>query len=316
MPFMDKTGCKAVMYHYVRDWSHLLPSLKYLHIEDFKKQLDFFEQEYWFVSKEDWNNFVTNKTAPPNGVVLTFDDGLIDHHNFVLPILKERKLWWIFFVCSGPLEERRLLNVHKIHYLLAKYNSKDVYDSLIQINKELEINLSLFDLHNVEAYGAQIMDEYSLAVKKINYLPNRDIQNRLLEGLMSKFHEYDEVVWDNFYMSVEQIKRIGDAWSIIWGHSKSHFLLWNIDSDGLDEEVVKSTMILNQLIQINIDCFCYPFWGVNSYNDNVKSKLREMNLVYSFCVDPRDVTRDDVVENIYWLPRYDCSMFRYGKVRL
>jgi hypothetical protein len=109
------------------------------------------------------------------------------------------------------LEERRLLNVHKIHYLLAKYNSKDVYDSLIQINKELEINLSLFDLHNVEAYGAQIMDEYSLAVKKINYLPNRDIQNRLLEGLMSKFHEYDEVVWDNFYMSVEQIKRIGDA---------------------------------------------------------------------------------------------------------
>ena len=39
---------KAIMYHYVRPFDSEYPYLKNLDINNFKKQLDFFEQEYGF----------------------------------------------------------------------------------------------------------------------------------------------------------------------------------------------------------------------------------------------------------------------------
>lgn len=55
---MTQKKCKAVMYHYVRNKSDFMPNLKYLHIEDFNRQLDFFTKEYGFVKKEDWEEFI------------------------------------------------------------------------------------------------------------------------------------------------------------------------------------------------------------------------------------------------------------------
>ena len=44
---------KAIMYHYVREFNKNLPNFRFLHINDFKKQLDFFEKKYGFVSKDE-----------------------------------------------------------------------------------------------------------------------------------------------------------------------------------------------------------------------------------------------------------------------
>jgi hypothetical protein len=55
---MTQKKCKAVMYHYIRNKSDFIPNLKYLHIEDFNRQLDFFTKEYGFVKKEDWEEFI------------------------------------------------------------------------------------------------------------------------------------------------------------------------------------------------------------------------------------------------------------------
>lgn len=44
------------MYHYVRPFHHEYPNFKNLDIEDFRKQLDYFQDEYGFVSKEEFLN--------------------------------------------------------------------------------------------------------------------------------------------------------------------------------------------------------------------------------------------------------------------
>ncbi|MGK4569285.1 hypothetical protein [Flavobacterium sp. 3HN19-14] len=49
---------KAVMYHYVRPFDPEMPYFKNLDIEDFEKQLDFFEAEFGFVSKADFSGFI------------------------------------------------------------------------------------------------------------------------------------------------------------------------------------------------------------------------------------------------------------------
>src|SRR4029077_14110425 len=56
---------------------------------------------------------------PPNPCILTFDDGLADHYEVVFPLLLERGLRGAFFPPARPLQDDCVLEVHKIHFILA-----------------------------------------------------------------------------------------------------------------------------------------------------------------------------------------------------
>lgn len=312
---MDKIECKAIMYHYIRDESDFMPNLKYLHIEDFKKQLDYFEKEYGFVKKEDWESFIINKTEPPKGVVLTFDDGLIDHYKFVLPILKEKKLWGIFFVCTDPLNKKNILNVHKIHYLLWRYSSKEIYEKMEELLSVANIPSPFVKTNKIQAYANYTMDRYSMMIKQINYLHDKKLQNFLLDGLLKHFHQSYTSIWINIYMDINQIKEIKDAGNIIGGHSKSHPLLARLSDDELEKEVITSNEALEVMLKSKIECFCYPYGVDDSYSDKVEEKLKQIGMKYAFCIDSQDITKSDILLNNYKLPRYDCTAFEYGKPR-
>ena len=92
---------KPVMYHYVRPSAGGLPHFPYLSLADFERQLDDFASDYGFVGREDFVRWVEGGPAP-GGVLLTYDDGLRDHAEFVLPALQARGLFGLFYVSSGP----------------------------------------------------------------------------------------------------------------------------------------------------------------------------------------------------------------------
>ncbi len=307
----NKNWCKAIMYHYIRINSDFIPWLKYLGIDNFKKQLDFFEKEFWFVRKEDWINFINNKTNVPTWIILTFDDWLIDHYKYVLPILKERNLWWIFFVWTKQLRDRSILNVHKIHYLLWRFNSKNIYEKFVDILKNLNLESEIKKIENRIAYSEQEMDKYSLIIKKINYSLNLDTQTIVLDKLISIFWDPIDIIWEKLYLNENQISEIKNAWNIIWWHAESHHLLSNFSYNELNNEIDESNNFLSKIINSEIDCFCYPYWWKDSYNIETVRKLENSNIKYSFIVEPRNIKTDDIINNKYLLPRYDCNMFKY-----
>ena len=67
---------KAIMYHYVREVPSRLPYFRYLHVEDFARQLDWFDENHRFVTRDEFDDACRTGDAP-DGVVLTFDDGLV-----------------------------------------------------------------------------------------------------------------------------------------------------------------------------------------------------------------------------------------------
>lgn len=104
----------SVMYHYVRPVEN--SSLRYLALDDFAKQLDYLSKNVdGFISQEDWE--AAKNGANRDGVLLTFDDGLKDHFNQVLPVLHEKKLFAIFFINTQPLLTPVMLSVHLTHLL-------------------------------------------------------------------------------------------------------------------------------------------------------------------------------------------------------
>src|SRR3989338_7007156 len=113
--------CTIIMYHYVRELPFTrYPKIKGLLVSQFKEQLDYLSRHYEFVSIDDCLKAVyEDADLPPNSVLLTFDDGYSDHFENVFPILKERKIRGCFFPQAKAVQERNVLDVNKIHFVLA-----------------------------------------------------------------------------------------------------------------------------------------------------------------------------------------------------
>ena len=80
---------KAVMYHYIKPFDSEYPYFKNLDIDDFRKQLDYFQTKFGFVSKKDFINCLKTGKAV-EGVILTFDDGLNCHYEYAYKELKKK----------------------------------------------------------------------------------------------------------------------------------------------------------------------------------------------------------------------------------
>lgn len=307
---------KAVMYHYVQPCDPNFPRLKSLHIEDFKKQLDYFEAKYGFVDKEDFYAAIREKRNA-TGIVLTFDDGLKCHYDHVFKELLSRGLWGIFYVSSSPLANQQLLDVHKSHVLLAKYPAKDVYEVLSEILVEHDID----DIHKKAfeslTYKSQINDDYTLLVKRtINYFMRYTAKRKILEQAFSMFGLNEDDIARNFYLSKEEINEMNEAGMIIGSHTINHPVMSRLTREMQSEEIVGSKKFLEKIIQPNtIDTFCFPYGGEHSFDDNTLSLLEEHGFNYSFSVEPRDIVIKDLCYAPNALPRYDCNCFPFGQVR-
>jgi peptidoglycan/xylan/chitin deacetylase (PgdA/CDA1 family) len=107
---------KVITYHYVRASQQSLPYFKYLHLEDFKRQISFIKKKYGFVDYKGIDNI--HDCHLGSEAILTFDDGLREHFTNVMPILDTFNIKAHFFISTLPYVEHRLLDVHRIHYLL------------------------------------------------------------------------------------------------------------------------------------------------------------------------------------------------------
>src|SRR5664279_3055636 len=111
-----------VMYHYVRDLEHSrYPAIKGLSTERFRRQLDHIQRLYTPISIEDLLQALSSphRQLPPNSILLTFDDGYSDHFQNVFPLLDDRGIRGCFFPPAQAVLEHKVLDVNKIHFVLA-----------------------------------------------------------------------------------------------------------------------------------------------------------------------------------------------------
>ena len=116
------------MYHYVRDAENTrFPDLKTLSVGEFRNQIAYIQKYYRVIGAEELLDAVANKTRlPPRSILLTFDDGYRDHLTKVLPILSEAQMPACFFPCARSVMENVVLDVNKIHFVLASVDDKDI----------------------------------------------------------------------------------------------------------------------------------------------------------------------------------------------
>ena len=111
----------VVMYHYVRDPERTrYRGLKTRRVEEFLGQLDHISQRFHTVAlNEVIAAFEDDCELPERACLLTFDDGLRDHVDNVLPALLKRRLPAVFSASGMTVVDRRVADVQKIQLILA-----------------------------------------------------------------------------------------------------------------------------------------------------------------------------------------------------
>jgi peptidoglycan/xylan/chitin deacetylase (PgdA/CDA1 family) len=305
---------KAVMYHYVRAEAGG-PFFRYLHLDDFRAQLRHFAATFGVLGRDQFLQAVrTGRTAP--GVVFTFDDGVADHHQHVLPVLRELGMWGIFYVPTGIYRTpRRVLDVHRIHLLLGAVAPEALLAELRALLRDDMLIDDGVEAFRTRTYLHQNNDEATVLIKRtLNYFIAPHHREAILASLMARhFPEGETAVSQRFYMTPAQIRELQQAGMIVGNHSVSHPVLSRLSVEEQAREIGEAFDVLDDFTGgLAVRTFCYPYGGAHSYTDQTVRLLENHGCLFSFDFDPRDVEDRDLGQRRQALPRFDCNQFPHG----
>lgn len=315
------------MYHYVRNGSVDLPYFRYLAFDDFRRQLDYFEKEYGFVSRETFLQALDTGALPTSekalessqssGVVLTFDDGFADHYDFCFPELKARGLWGVFFVPAGIYTRSKALDVHRIHMLLAEHGGAVMLEAMRDLVEERMLSHEHVGAFRTMTYTRQDNDDATNLFKRtFNYYISYEWREHVLDTLVARFSD-DAAMQRQLYMNLEQLREMQRAGMLIGSHGFNHLLFSKLPVAEQEREIVDSFEFLeSQLGDLQPRSFCYPYGGFHSFTDDTRRILAENGCLFSFNVEGRDIEAADVRDTPQALPRYDCNLIPYGKASM
>jgi len=302
----------VVMYHFVRDLAHSrYPEIKGLSTEEFRGQVEYVRRHFAPIGVADLLAALRTpgEALPPRAILLTFDDGYRDHFDTVLPILAANGLSGCFFPPAKAVTEHEVLDVNKIHFILAAQPDKGRI--LASLFSQLDEGRAEFDLRTREDYERQLAHagRYDPAdVILIKRLLQRELplalRVRITDALFREWVTDDEAAFsEELYMSVADLREMGGAGMWIGSHGYDHFWLDSLDAAGQQREVELSMDFL-QSVGCDLEDWVigYPY---GAYSDSLLQILRAKRCQAGFTVEVRaaDLDRDDPLT----LPRLDTN---------
>jgi peptidoglycan/xylan/chitin deacetylase (PgdA/CDA1 family) len=299
------------MYHYVRPSAEGLPYFPYLSLADFERQLDVFERSHGFVTRDSYIHWVEGGPAP-NGVLLTFDDGLRDHSEFVLPLLRARGLFGLFYVTSGPATSGCILDVHKVHLVVGKLGGKAVLEWL-EVNAP---HLLCSAQDGADAYYAsQTADKATKFVKYLfNWKMEEEEKGAVLDKLLDHAFAGRPPRWQDVYLDEQAMRDLSNAGMGVGPHGHTHEVTSRLSQQRQKDEVDLSCAFVDRVGGSRLWGYCYPFGSRSSFSQETERSVAEAGCPLAFAVEANDIVTPLARANRYALPRYNCNGFPHGTV--
>lgn len=294
------------MYHYVRNLkSSRYPEIKGLDVELFKEQLRYILKYYKVIKMEELIDAVKNKSKlADNSLLLTFDDGYQDHYEFVFPILNELGLQGSFFPPAKAILNNQVLDVNKIHFILACVTDhgsviRDIFSLMDQHREEFSLDSNVSYETRLKTAESRYDPKEVIFIKRMlqKELPEK-LRNIIVNYLFNKHVSKDERSFARtLYMSMDQLKEMKSKGMFIGSHGYAHYWLNTLPQEEQEQEVDLSLNFLN-----NIGCdtkdfvFCYPY---GMYNETTLSVLKAKGcaLALTTQVGIADLSQDPLTLN-------------------
>lgn len=301
----------VVMYHYVRDLHHArYPDLKSLCKDGFLAQIQYIKKHYNVISgAELMDAVVEGAPLPPHPLMLTFDDGYVDHFNNVLPVLERNDLPACFFPAAKCTVDREVLGVNKIHFVLA--STRDKRKFVDYICKKIDENRFRYNLQTSTAYWEKLAKPGRFDPADVVFckrilqrdLP-RELRQALTNELFNRFVTADEASFSReLYMTFEQIRGLQASGMYVGSHGFDHYWLDTLSSQHQEREVDQSLSFLKSVgADIGRWIMCYPH---GAYDKSLLAVLKSRNCIVGLTAETGLASlRDD---DPLTLPRIDTN---------
>lgn len=301
-----------VMYHYVRDLRRSrFPDIKGLTVEGFLGQLDYLQKHYCLVGMDRVIGACAGDAGlPTNAALLTFDDGYVDHYRTVFPILFDRMIPGAFFPPVNPVRHGRVLDVNKIHFILAA--SPDKRALMDHVIARLADFGDRGDVATMQDYVAKFARpsrhdpaEVVFVKRLLQVALPEDVRSTLIDELFRVRVSADEAAFsmELYTQEAEWRVMIGNGMHV-GAHGAEHYWMDRLDPADQEREIGESVEFLRS-IGANPDAgwvMCYPY---GAYNHALVDLLRRRGCKVGLTteVDVADMAgRDPLI-----LPRLDTN---------
>ena len=300
------------MYHYTHDLKHSrYPEIKGLDVNLFREQIAFMKSNFNIVTMEQVLEAISTKEKlPEKALLLTFDDGYADNYNVALPILEEYGVQGSFFIPGKTFMTHQLLDVNKIHYVLASAN---IYNLVEDLKKEMDYYrgqefqyASTEELFAKYAVASRFDIKETVFVKQMlqTVLPEK-LRNIISSKLFAKYVGVtEEQLAYELYMSKEQIRTMKRHGMFIGIHGYDHYWLGNLPVEQMENDISLALDALDEFVDRKQWVMNYPY---GNYNKDVLAYISKQGACLGLTTEVRlaDIDKDNPLE----LPRLDCNDF-------
>lgn len=313
---MNTSKLSVVMYHYVRDLKNSrYPEIKGCDVRLFKEQIGFLKKYYHFPTVEEiLDAYYNNRELPDKSVFLTFDDAYKDHFEYVFPILEHEHIQGAFYPPVKAVTEHTVLDVNKIHFILAS-TPTDAFDRLLnEVKLLLDRYREEYHLESYDYYYNKLATYDRFDTKEVLFfkrllqveLPEK-LRNIMTDKLFVKIVGIDESAFSReLYMSIDQIKCMVDCGMHIGSHGYDHYWLSSLPKEKQEYEIAKSIEFIGMVGGDPKNwTICYPY---GDYNQDTIDLLKQHGCKMGLCTQV-DIAKlgSDIKDSIFKLPRLDVN---------
>ena len=216
-----------------------------------------------------------------------------------------------FYTSSRAIYEHQILDVNKIHFVLA---SAEVSEIISELKEVLRLYKNQFKLDSFESYYERLSSEFLYDDKDTMFI-KRLLQYELpvmaraeiLDALFQKFVGVSESVFsEELYMTLDQVRHMSKDGMHIGSHGHNHYWLNKLSAEQQVEEIRQSLSYLRDMsVDMENWTICYPYGG---YNQDTLRVLEQYNCQLGFADDAIDIA-DLARDNRFALPRLDTNDF-------
>lgn len=300
------------MYHYTRDLQHSrYPNIKGMDQQLFRAQIEYMNSNFNIVTMEQVIDAVRGREElPDSALLLTFDDGYIDNYTFAFPVLEEYNVQGSFFIPGKTFTTHQLLDVNKIHYILA---SADIKQLTADVKRQMDYYRgqeyqypSTAELFHEYAVANRFDCEETIFVKRMlqTVLPE-NLRNTISSNLFEKYVGVtEERLAYELYMTEEQIRTMKRHGMFIGCHGYDHYWLGNLSPEQMRRDISMALQVIDQFIDRKQWVMNFPY---GNYNSDVLEYIKGQGACIGLTTEVRvaEIGKDNPLE----LPRLDCNDF-------
>jgi peptidoglycan/xylan/chitin deacetylase (PgdA/CDA1 family) len=265
---MPEARLLIVAYHYVRARKDLpYPGIHPVTMEELRDQVELMRKHWQVISPEEAQQWAAGGKLSGDSVLITFDDGLVDHYHAAQEVLDPLGIRAAFFVPTLPFQEQRGLGVHLVHWLRAHTEpeqfQQDFVSALSEASRKLFESAAMRDKWQHAADETYQFDapQHRLLKYFINFIMPWEELAATCERMLVRHGVSMPEFRQRTYLSDAQLRSLIHAGHTIGCHGHSHVPFSRLEGSVEQQEMTACVDTVRGWQGAHPEWVAYPYGG-------------------------------------------------------